>query len=839
MAGPLDGLVRILDLSERSPAAAIAGMVLADLGAEVIRVEPEGGDPVRALAASRVWLRGQKSVTVGPVQVQNGQWQSLRDSADVIIDTAQPWRQKPGELLDWRANEQNPHSARGRATASSPRSSGQALPLDRAGEGQIIAVLTAYPRTVGELAVADNGTSYPVCGELIEAQYGMQHFQAGVREGGPAFLGWPHAIYGAAWLLQIGILGALLERERIGIGQTVTTSLLDGVAILSNARWLGGENLGPPLLTSSRISTRHNDLRIVVSLFECSDGDWIQVHTGPRGAFDRMLKVVGRDDLVIENAGLHVLGIPMEPAAARDLWSHLDLTFKSKPAQYWCDTLARADVCCMPALKPGDALWLKQMEANGLVDILPDGQRQLGKLAKFSRTPIELRREIPAPGGHNGEILGGISEKREKRRELSGLNGEGSSVAQSSSLVSRIGPLDGMLVLDFGAYMAGPFANRLFADLGARVIKVEEYGGDPMRGPQLSIFLGVQRGKESIAVNLKSEDGRRIVHELVERADVVHNNMRAGAMERLGMGWEQLRPLNHRLVYCHSSGYGNSGEWSRLPTFEPLHSAITGMLSRTGGEGNPPEHYLTHMDYGCGLTSTVMVLAALVERERSGLGQYLEVPQTGAGLLAMSDVHGHRERKSETFPLDHDQRGHAPTNALYRTSDGWVVIACYSEREWESLRRALAIDTPWPRFVEARNQRFGQSETAQLVQAALVNCSTVVAIRRLRAEGVPCTVPVPFEPAEVIVEPTLRSRGVIVAEQHHDAGEIFEVGHTIRFGNANSSNLRPAPIIGQHSIEILRELGRSEAEIKKLIERKVVNAAAAPRATALAAAEHG
>jgi crotonobetainyl-CoA:carnitine CoA-transferase CaiB-like acyl-CoA transferase len=847
MAGPLNGFVRILDLSERSPAAAIAGMVLADLGAEVIRVEPEGGDSVRALAGSRVWLRGQKSVTVGPVEVQNGQWESLCNSADVIIDTAQPWRQKPRELLDLRANGYSPPLARGRTTLS----------RNRAGERQIVAVLTAYPRTVDELVAADGGTSHPVCGELIEAQYGMQHFQAGVREGGPTFLGWPHAIYGAAWLLQIGILGALLERERIGVGQTITTSLLDGVAILSNARWLGGENLGPPLLTSSRISTRHNNLRIVISLFECSDGNWIQVHTGPRGAFDRMLKVVGRDDLVIENAGLHVLGIPMERAAARDLWSHLDLTFKSKPAQYWCDTLARADVCCMPALKPGDALWLTQMEANGLVDILPDGQHQLGKLAKYRRTPIELRREIPAPGEHNAVLLAngprmngsvhnsGDVTNRDLTRSRSTLpfarsvagegKGEGSDRIDSIASNKRIGPLDGMLVLDFGAYMAGPFANRLFADLGARVIKVEEYGGDPMRGPQLSIFLGVQRGKESIAVDLKSEEGRRIVYELVKRADVVHNNMRLGAMERLGMGWEQLGMLNPRLVYCHSSGYGNSGEWSRLPTFEPLHSAITGMLSRTGGEGNPPEHYLTHMDYGCGLTSTVMVLAALVERERSGLGQYLEVPQTGAGLLAMSDVHGHRERKSETFPLDHEQRGHAPTNALYRTFDGWIVIACYSQCEWESVRRALAIEAPWPSFAEARNQRFGQSDAAQLVQAALINCSTVAAIRHLRAEDVPCTIPAPFEPTAVIVEPTLRSRGVIVAEQHHDAGEIFEVGHTIRFGNANSWNLRPAPITGQHSIEILRELSISEAEIKKLIDSKVVNAAIAPQATAAAA----
>ena len=794
MAGPLDGFVRILDLSERSPAAAIAGMVLSDLGAEVIRVEPEGGDPVRALAGSRVWLRGQKSVTVGALQVQNRQWESLRKSADVIIDTAQPWRQKPLELLDRDLNE-----------------------------NQIAAVLTAYPRSVHELVV-DKGANYPVYGELIEAQYGMQHFQAGVRNGGPTFLGWPHAIYGAAWLLQIGILGALLERERTGIGQTVTTSLLDGVAILSNARWLGGDRLGPPLLTSSRISTRHNNLRIVVSLFECSDGDWVQVHTGPRGAFDRMLRVIGRDDLVVENAGLHVLGIPMEPGTARDLWSHLDRTFKTKPVQYWCDTLAKADVCCMPALKPGDALWLKQMAANGLVDIFPDGQRQLGKLAKYSRTPIELRREIPSPGEHNREILGDRIEKPKKDEETSSPNSRGGLVSHSSPSASRVGPLDGLLVLDFGAYMAGPFANRLFADLGARVIKIEEYGGDPMRGPQLSIFLGVQRGKESIAVDLKSDGGRQIVYELVKRADVVHNNMRLGAMDRLGMGWEQLHQLNPRLIYCHSSGYGNSGEWSRLPTFEPLHSAIAGMLTRTGGEGNPPDHYLTHMDYGCGLTSAVMVIAALVERERSGLGQFLEVPQTGAGLLAMSDVHGHREHKSETFPLDHEQRGHAPTNALYRTADGWVMIACYSDREWDGVARALAIDFQWPSFAEARNQHFGQSKTSELVQAALVNCSTTTVIRRLRAEGVPCTVPVPFEPKEVIMEPGLRSRGVIVAEQHYDAGEIFEVGHTIRFSHSHSWNLRPAPVTGQHSIEILRELGATEADIRKLIDAKTVNA---------------
>jgi crotonobetainyl-CoA:carnitine CoA-transferase CaiB-like acyl-CoA transferase len=247
-------------------------------------------------------------------------------------------------------------------------------------------------------------------------------------------------------------------------------------------------------------------------------------------------------------------------------------------------------------------------------------------------------------------------------------------------------------------------------------------------------------------------------------------------------------------------------------------------LSRTGGEGNPPEHYLTHMDYGCGLTSAVMVIAALVEREHSGIGQYIEVPQTGAGLLAMSDVHGKREQLSETFPLDREQRGHAPTNALYRTSDGWIMIACYSDREWSGVQRALAFyDAPWPPFAEARAQRLGASAIARIIEARLANTTTQSALRRFRAEAVPSTVPVTFGPTEAIDDPTMLSRGVIVREEHYDAGEIFEVGHTLRFGNATALNLLPAPVTGQHSVEILRERGRSEDEINALIANKLVN----------------
>jgi crotonobetainyl-CoA:carnitine CoA-transferase CaiB-like acyl-CoA transferase len=807
MPGPLDGTLRLLDLSERSPAAAIAGMVLADLGAEVIRVEPEGGDPVRTLAGSRVWLRGQMSVTVGPDQVKNGQWQALRASADVILTTAQPWTSKPIGLLDGY-----PHDPQ-----------------------QILSVLTAYPRTTEEVKGPRHGADYPVCGELIEAQYGLPHFQEGWRPK-PIFLGWPHATYGAAWLLQLGILGALFERSRTGRGQVLTTSLFDGVAILSNQRWVGGKNIGPELMTTSRLTSRHNRRRIVLGLLECGDGIWVQVHTGPRGAFGRMMKVIGREDLMNEklDADPHSIALTLDPAAADDLWAFLDKTFKTRPSEYWCEVLNKVDVCCMPALPPGDALWLKQIEDNGLVDIAPDGQRQLGKLVKYARTPITVSRDIPLPGQHNAILLAQGSGHTQNGGQL----GNGELSPPPAANARRVGPLDGVLVLDFGIFMAGPFANRIFSDLGARVIKVEEYGGDPMRGPILGILLGVQRGKESIAVNLKSPQGRDVIYELVKRADVIHNNMRDGAMDRLGMGYETLRTINPRLIYCHSSGYGNEGAWSKLPTFEPLHSAITGMLSRTGGEGNPPDYYLSHMDFGCGLTSATMVLAALIERERSGEGQYLEVPQIGAGLLAMSDVHGHKDRRSETFPLDHEQRGHAPTNAMYRTSDGWIVIACYSGVEWDGVWRALGIELAgWLGYERARQERLSESTIARTIEAAISRLTTADAERRLRAEGVPCTAPQPFTVAQLMVEPGLRTRGVIVAERHAQAGEVYEVGHTIRFGNATAMKLEPAPVTGQHSVAILREIGRSETEIDMLIANKVVNAADRQPATAAAEAE--
>ena len=240
------------------------------------------------------------------------------------------------------------------------------------------------------------------------------------------------------------------------------------------------------------------------------------------------------------------------------------------------------------------------------------------------------------------------------------------------------------------------------------------------------------------------------------------------------------------------------------------------------------------MDYGCGLTSTAAVLAALVERQQSGQGQYLEVPQTGAGLVAMSDVYYEGDQRSETFALDHDQRGHAPTNALYPTRDSWVVVSCYSDQDWHGVPQALGLAAAgWPTYEQARYASL-QSDAAQAIGRALAGMTASEAERRLQAAGVPCAIPTPFEPDQAGADPLLREHGVILTETHPEAGEMAEVAHTIRFGTSTRHHTRPAPILGQDTVRILQELGKSEAEIDALVAAKVTMAAGRQPAAAAA-----
>ena len=657
-------------------------------------------------------------------------------------------------------------------------------------------LLTAEATAPEIVAIGGHGAE-DLHGEMLEARYGLQTAQDGHRPG-PIFEGWPMAVNGAAWLLEIGILAALHARERTGQGRLVTTSLADGVAILSTHRWVGSESLGVGLQRSTIGGPGTGSRIVVTGLVRCEDGRWLQIHTGARGAFDRLFAALGRPDLASQEparAGTSALS----PERTAAIWTFFEAVFALRPADEWVRVLGDADVSAMPVLEPGEALSLPQVEANGLVDVAHDG-RAFGSSANFAATPAELHAPVPEQWAAREPVRPGTA---------------------SSGTGTRDGkPLEGLLVLDFGIWIAGPFANRVFADLGARVIKVEELNGDPLRGTPKH-FLSAQRGKQSLAVNLKTEAGQQIVHRLVRHADIVHHNMRAGVMERLGMGYEELRQLKPELIYCHSSGYGNRGDWSHLPAFEPLHSALAGLLARTGGPGQPPLHYLTHMDFGCALTSAAAVLAALWHRDRTGDGQYLECPQIGSALLAMADVHLSGSAVRESFAIDPDQRGHAATNALYRCRDGWLTIAASCQRDWVALHAALDLEEPVA-YSEARRLRFDHAPAAERIQERLDGMTVADASSRLTAAGVAHSVPTEIaDEAALFATPFARSGG-FESSVHADHGRVFSVGDTLRFLGVPRSEREAAARLGQDTEAILVEIGYDEKQRAALFDAAVV-----------------
>src|SRR5271155_1608710 len=300
-SGPLKGLL-VVDLSERSVASAMAGMIFADYGARVVRVESTGGDPIRGISGSAVWLRGPESVTEGEGGLSEPELTELCRSADVVIDTAQAWTAKSFKYRP-------PVPAR-----------------------QVYFLLTAEPSRAEDIE-AGVRPAEPVYGELTEARYGFMYIQDGIRPP-PIFIGLPHAAVGAAWLIVIGALGALYGRERTGRGQVVTASLADAVAILNNWRWVGGGD--PPLQAWPDHSSfnRFGNSRMILAMLECSDG-WIQLNTGAKGAGNRFFKLLGRDDLVDPQTDINPMHTFPSQEVADEFWEFLYRTFKTRTVQEW------------------------------------------------------------------------------------------------------------------------------------------------------------------------------------------------------------------------------------------------------------------------------------------------------------------------------------------------------------------------------------------------------------------------------------------------------------------------------------------------------------------------
>ncbi len=405
----------------------------------------------------------------------------------------------------------------------------------------------------------------------------------------------------------------------------------------------------------------------------------------------------------------------------------------------------------------------------------------------------------------------------------------------ANELKKHTGPLAGLRVLELAQIMAGPTCGMMLADMGADVIKVEKLpGGDDARGyrePRVNgvsaPFLILNRNKRGIALNLKHEQGKAILLRMVKDADVLTENYRKGTLEKLGLGYDVLSKVNPGLIYCAVSGYGRDGPYGDKPGFDLIAQGFSGLMSVTGEPGGPPAKTGNSIaDINAGILAVVGITAAYVHKLKTGEGQVVDTSLMEAAIqqtywqAAIFFATGQSSGATGSAHLLT-----APYQA-FKASDGWVNIGGANQGNWERIATALGHDE-WredPRFStnSARMENLGV--LIALMNEVVITRSKAHWIEVLDAAGVPVGPVHTIE--EALTHPQTLSREMVVDLVHPQAGATKALGCPIHFSKTPTRIDRPAPMLGEHSRELLREYNYSDAEIDGFLANGVIEEAA-------------
>jgi crotonobetainyl-CoA:carnitine CoA-transferase CaiB-like acyl-CoA transferase len=392
-------------------------------------------------------------------------------------------------------------------------------------------------------------------------------------------------------------------------------------------------------------------------------------------------------------------------------------------------------------------------------------------------------------------------------------------------------PLEGLRVIDLTQAMAAPFCTMNLADMGAEVIKVEPPGeGEMTREPgpaqkngHAGTFLAVNRNKKSLTADLRCPEGVEIVHRLAKVSDVFVQNYRPGVAARLRVGWEDLRAVNPRLVYCAVSGFGGTGPYARRGGYDLIAQGMSGIISVTGEEGGPPaKSGLPISDLAAGLFAAYGILCALEHRDRTGEGQLVDTSLLEAAMaLTVWESSEYWVTGEAPKALGSAHRLVAPYQAI-RASDGYFTVGANTDKLYAGLCRA--IDRP----ELAKDARFADRAARLAHRAALIDEIEKTTgtkprahwLERLDAEGVPCGPINTYH--EALSDPQALARAMVVDLVHPGAGPIKALGVPVKLSETPGAVDRPAPLVAQHTNEILTMLGYDDAERRALRDARVV-----------------
>ena len=607
----------------------------------------------------------------------------------------------------------------------------------------------------------------PAADVLVQARSGLACEHYSKR---PLLMGFEPSSYGAALHGLCGLFAALLQRESTGRGQVVATSLYEGA-------------LSWPLLLWCEMDRPTPATQFVMPkdpwplIFRCADGVYVQVVLGSTGSKGRLYQILRIDDPTVD---INDSGMPKPTADAKNFFGDIDVL--AKHIEVWqsrelLEAVWAAGLPAEPVLPPGGCWDDPQVQHNGIVVRDHDGTRSIGH-------PLTSRTS-PAP-----------------RRPT----------AQGART-----PLAGIKVIDFGAFVAGPYTSTVLADFGAEVIKVEPLTGDPNRGIFRS-WTSSNRGKRCLTVDVKTPEGLKIAQQLCLAADVVTSNFRPGVSARLGIDAKTLHGLKPELIVLESAAYGTTGPRAQGAGFDMCFQALCGHDWRGGGAGNAPLWNRTSMvDFTGGLLGAVGVLQHLYQRARSGAGTELGAGLLNSGLFLLSVLIQRADGSFEGAPqVNARQTGYHPAEQLYQAADGWVAVAARDEAMARRLLDALGLGS----IKSPRTEWTGETEDriAEAVRRRSAGelCS---ALERAGVWAEPCC----FDGEQLnLHDADLARLGIVYTSEHPQFGLVKQIGPLVRLSGAEAATPRHAPLPGEHTDTILAELGYSTADIAGLRERRIV-----------------
>jgi len=799
MAGAFRDL-RVLDLSW-GIAGPMTTMFLADNGAEVIRIEPPTGDPFAQQTGYRVWNRGKRSVRLDLQSDEGrGQFDRLAQTADVVVDSFSLGTTERLGIDHEALSALNPRIITCSITAYGEHN----VHRDRPGYDGLVAARTGL--------LFDQKGRRGTAMEFIGGRPGpLPEFDApdglvrGADREGPIFPRTPWPSVGATYLATLGIAAALRARQESGLGQRVTTSLLQGVLAAACLNWQRVENPDAPLYWMWPI-----DSRSIEGLYECADGKWVH-HWTLRPQW--VLAAAEGQKLSPRELGAGYRNDPdrvsMEPdGMLTGIFLHPQLVdaFKKFPSDEWVRAAEEAGLGITTVRSPGEALADKSFLADGCVVEVDDPEvgviHHAGPLLEFSATPGSVSGPSPRSGQHTEEVLAGTNSSTQPSGVREGAN---QSLAH---------PLEGIRVLDLGLGVAGPFTGRALADLGADVIKINALHDTYWNGTHMG--LGTNRGKRSIALNLKKPAGREALEKLLQQSDVLTLNWRPGAAARLGLDYETLRERYPRLVYCNTRGY-EKGPRSDLPGTDQNAAAMTGTEWEDGAcdAGNPPLWSRSNMgDTGNALLAAIAIVIALYHRDKTGEAQAVSTSIVNAGLLHTSYAWIHADGKEpEWGHVDGDQFGLSPFYRLYRCATGeWIFLAALTTEQRERLR---TIVPGAPAGDDAESLAAWLSSYFESAVAA-------DAFRVLDDGGIPIEIVDEHFCRDLFDDPEARRLNLVSETWSSSVGRFEDPGLLVNVAPARTVVQRGPCACGEQTRDILLGLGYSDADIDAMVDDRVI-----------------